>query len=131
MSVDDLSDRMARSETNIETLTNDVRTITNSVGDLTREFRVAIESLNTKFHENNKTPWGILASWLALAVGIMSIIGAFYVRDLGRVEEDVRSNGIAILTHIQNSPSSREIQLKNELLQLHIDNLTEKLNNKK
>ncbi|NRA92424.1 MAG: hypothetical protein HRU26_07015 [Psychroserpens sp.] len=134
------NERLAQNEAKTDALHKDVKALADSVGTLGRDFRSAIdqqqkdfreamEQIQRQFHDQGKTPWGVLASWAGVIILTMTIIGSFYVRDLGRVEDDVQNNGIAILHHIEKSPSRRELELEVKVLQLQIDFMKEKLNN--
>ena len=125
---DELSERVTRTETNIETLSHDVKALTDTVGDLGRDFRVAIDDLTKTQHEQNKPNYGLLVACLAVCLTLIGMLAAFYDRDLARLEERVGTNGIAILTNYENAPTQREIDLQNEInrverekLQIQVD----------
>jgi len=127
---EDHSDRITRTELAVEGLDNDISTLTKTVDSGFRDLRNAIEAIQTRYNEQNKTPWGVLASWASVIILLMTIIGSFYVRDLGRVERQVEGQGISILQHMAESPTRKELELEHQLLQLQLDHLEEKLNNK-
>lgn len=117
-SPDDTVERLASLEMGHKSLHKDLTAVAGALDNLGRDFRQAMDKLQEKIATQSATPWGVLASWASVVILILTIIGSFYVRDLTRVQDEIKR----IPADIQ-----REQQLKDEIYRLKLENMQSRL----
>lgn len=124
---EDFTNRLTSNEADIQHLTKDVKSLADQIGMLSRDFREAIAALQRSQNESSKPQWGVLAAWAGVVILLMTNIASPYKRDVERNSARIESNGVAILKHIEESPSSRELELVRENFDLKISNLKQEM----
>ena len=85
--------RMSSLETGYEGLSRDVHNIAKSLEGFASETRTAIKDLASRISDSHKTPWGVLASWAAVVLSFVSVIGGLVAYGInGRIDNLARGN---------------------------------------
>lgn len=115
---DDTVERLASLEMGHKSLHKDLTAVAGALDNLGRDFRQAMDKLQEKIATQSATPWGVLASWASVVILILTIIGSFYVRDLARVQDEIKRIP---------SDIKREQELKDEIYRLKLENMEVRL----
>lgn len=92
--------RVASLEVGQNALHDDMNKLSNRFDSLSHEVKNGFDNLYEKLGKQNTTDWGVLLSAGALVVAIISLGFSGYVRDLGRVDNDVEKLEKSFNKHI-------------------------------
>jgi hypothetical protein len=100
-----LSERIARSETNIEALTLDVRNVAASVQQLANTQAAGMERIYSKIDAVSRPNFSVMGTWAGVVLLFVGMAGAPYVREIWRVEHDGR---VALMAGLAEATTGRD-----------------------
>lgn len=113
--------RIARLETVVTNIHEDLTALNKNVSHLATETRDAIKVMSDKISESQKTPWNTLGTWAAVVISVIVLGGSGFVRDLNRIDSDHYVGAERLRTH--------ELSLGHPALIQRVDSVEKDLGN--
>lgn len=126
---DSLGQRVASHEAQLRLLTEDVRSISQSVSALTTSQSAGFERLMSRIDSATRPNMGVMGAWAGVVLTIGGMIGSSYVRDITRIEADGKSAlnkfELETITHLDRLDIvlQREMRLLNDTIETQITGL--------
>lgn len=103
----ELGTRIVRVESQIEALTNDVRSLAKSV-----------EAMADALTNSQRTNWGVVFAGVSSMVAVVVLYVAPFVNEQAEIKEVVKQHQTAYVEHISDGHAARLIQLEKQVLAL-------------
>lgn len=125
------NERLASLETGHLRLVRDVESLSKSVRQLADDVRGDMGKIMSRINEGNRTQWPTLASWAAVILVIIGMMGSGYIRDQARHETMLGKQVIQIALHermLGHPGMLQRVEILEKNLQHEIDLIVDGLN---